>query len=60
MVTTLSLIGLMHQSRINPVRNTPMRSNPPDLTILTRIKNLEYENPTVYTNERSYEIMCNL
>jgi hypothetical protein len=50
MVTTLGLTGLMHQShqsRINLVRNTPMRSTP-DLTILSRIKNLEYEHPTVY------------
>jgi hypothetical protein len=28
MVTTLGLIGLMHESLINLVRNTPMRSNP--------------------------------
>jgi hypothetical protein len=28
MVTTLGLIGLTHESFINLVRNTPMRSNP--------------------------------
>ena len=28
MVTTLGLIGLMHESLRNLVRNTPMKSNP--------------------------------
>jgi hypothetical protein len=28
MVTTLGLIGIMHGSRINSIRSTPMRSNP--------------------------------
>jgi hypothetical protein len=60
MVTTLGLIGLMHESRINLVRSTPMRSNFPDLTLLSRIKNLENENPTMYASERSYEIMRKL
>jgi hypothetical protein len=59
MVTTLGLIGLMNELRINSVRSTPTRSNSPNLTLLSRIKNLENENPTVYACERIMNLCAN-